>query len=47
VFRAICYYIARANYLKGIKAFQDIIAKHPNWVGSRRAERVLLHGVDP
>jgi hypothetical protein len=33
--------IARANYLKGMKAFQDIIAKYPNWVGSRSAESVL------
>ncbi|GEM_PF-3542406 len=39
--------IAQANYRKGIKAFQDLIGQHPNWVGSRRAERVLLHGIDP
>ncbi len=41
------YYIGRANYLKGIKAFQDLSGQYPNWVGSRQAERVLLHGVDP
>jgi hypothetical protein len=41
------YYIARANYLKGIRLFQDLIGQHPNWVGSRKAERVLLHGMDP
>jgi hypothetical protein len=39
--------IARADYLKGVRLFQDLIGQYPNWVGSHRAERVLLHGVDP
>jgi hypothetical protein len=41
------HHIAQANYLKGRRAFQELIGQQPNWVGSRRAERVLLHGANP